>query len=1127
MFALATMLLATGCTSDEEIVGVDSSNYVDASFTVELGEGAQSRALGDGTQVDELLYGIFDQNGNAVPVIAEATDVTADGYTPDYIGEATITGHTATVKMRLVKGQTYDFVFWAQVKGNTYYTHGDDLKQISVNYDSYANDEDRDAFFNHVDDHTVVSHFTKTVELRRPFGQLNVGTAVADYKAAEVLLGGAPVTKSELVVAKLPNTLNLLDGSVTGATDNATFQMAYLPKDAATTTAYETIQVDADKDGTAEEYVHLSMNYLLADVKEGTNSYLYDVTLKFANQSETINEFGVPQIPVYRNYKTNIVGNILTTQGDFTVIVKPEFETPDNIIPIWDGTSVEEVTANEEGVYEIYNAAQLAWVAQQVDKADANNSEGLNFKDQTVKLMSDIDLANNMWNPIGTDGDTQGFQGTFDGNGKTISNLYVDLTNVPGSQAAGLFASANNATIKDFTVKNAIVKNMTTLSTSGTAVVLGSSQYKITIDNVKVENAIVESNRLAAGVVGYFKGTVSKCLVDGIKLTATPDDLDNNGIYDNGDKVGGIVANVNGTGTISENIVNNFTICAYRDMGGIVGSNYADVSENKATNGTITVDQTVSPYDESPKEANAGEIVGRKLGGTVASNNAYENVTITNVDNLIRTQEALEVALKTGGTIYLGKNTESRAATADYTWSSPAASFKIVGMEEGIVINMNNKAKTSHGSGDIEVAFEGVTLNYNNVDYSGFHHSTSETYKNCEINGVIWPYAPKVSFEGCTFNQKGDAYNIWMYGADTNEIKISDCDFTSYCKSILIYAESAKKYDVVIENSTFTSEKYDNKAAVQMHTERKINGTLTMNNVSVAGKYLEFPSNGGLWNEFVKNTYDGIEAGTLTDYFVKTIDGIIYVQTADGLDKAITAAEDNDVIYLADGIYTGLFSINKSITLKAVNDRKTTINGMVFGQSEKTVKLDGLVLTNEKVYTIPNSNAGNASRKAVVVAYQNNFEIENCTFNLNGEGKYGFYDESNDGNNNNIIKKCIFNCNGNRPIMAKTNITVEGCTFNDQYRYSLQVMGQGDVDYITKVIFKDNIIVDACKTSEQSYVAGLSIGKNHPFKNVNIEIQGNTAGIKYVYDNVANVTDYWSTVTVTGDIAKNKFEAVD
>ena len=1118
MFALATMLLATGCSSDEEIVGVDSSNYVDASFTVELGEGAESRALGDGTQVDELLYGIFDQNGNAVPVIAEAIDVTAEGYTPNYVGTATIANHTATVKMRLVKGQTYDFVFWAQVKGNAYYTHGNDLKQISVTYDSYANDEGRDAFFNHVDDHTVVSHFTKTVELRRPFGQLNVGTAVADYKAAEVLLGGSPVTKSELVVAKLPNTLNLLDGSIEGTSANATFQMAYLPMDAATT--YETIAVDADNNGIAESYVHLSMNYLLADVKEGTNSYLYDVTLKFANQSETINEIAVPQIPVHRNYKTNIVGNILTTQGDFTVIVKPEFETPDNIIPIWDGTSVEEVTANAEGEYEIYNAAQLAWVAQQVDKADANNSEGSNFKDQTVKLMSDIDLANNMWNPIGTTGDARGFEGIFDGNGKTISNLYVDLTNVPGDQAAGLFASANAATIKNFTVKNAIVKNMTTLGTSGTAVVLGSSQYGITIENVKVENAIVESNRLAAGVVGYFKGTVSKCLVDGIKLTATPDDLDNNGIYDNGDKVGGIVANVNGNGTISENIVNNFTICAYRDMGGIVGSNYADVSKNKATNGTITVDQTVSPYEGSPKEANAGEIVGRKLGGTIDDDQNFENVEIIqDAQTIIRTQSAFQAALTNGGTIYLGKNTESRAATADYTWSSPAASFKIVGMEEGIVINMNNKANTSHGAKNIEVAFEGVTLDYNNVDYSGFQHSISETYKNCEINGVIWPYAPKVTFEGCSFNQTGDAYNIWMYGADTNEIEISDCDFASFCKSILIYAESAKKYDVVIENSTFTSEKYDSKAAVQMHTEYGVYGTLTMNNVSVAGKYLEFQKNGGLYNEI--NKISGAE----TNNFVKVINGKNTVGTAEGLRQAITAAKDGDIIYLADGTYTGLFSINKSITLKAVNDRKATINGMVFGENEKTVKLNDLVLTNETVCTIPNSNAGN--RKAVVVAYQNNFEIENCTFNLTDKDKYGFYDESNDANNYNIIKKCIFNCNGNRPIMAKTNITVEGCTFYDQYRYSLQVMGQGDVNYITKVIFKDNIIVDACKTSEQSYVAGLSIGKNHPFKNVNIEIQGNTAGIKYVYDNHKNVTDYWSTVTVTGDIAKNKFEAVD
>ena len=223
-----------------------------------------------------------------------------------------------------------------------------------------------------------------------------------------------------------------------------------------------------------------------------------------------------------------------------------------------------------------------------------------------------------------------------------------------------------------------------------------------------------------------------------------------------------------------------------------------------------------------------------------------------NKDEIVYTQAAFEQALAEGGTIYLGKNNGSRTLTADYVWKPTNKSFEIVAIEEGVTIDMNCAAYQSIGGHSANVVFNGVTLIFNGIGYSGFYDSISETYKNCHIEGCCWTYAKNAKFEGCTFNQSGDNYNIWVYVA--GNITVKDCEFNSYCKSILIYSEFANEYSVTIENSTFTSQEYDEKAAVQMHTEYGIHGTLTMSNVEVSGKYSEFQKNLGWFNEINKST---------------------------------------------------------------------------------------------------------------------------------------------------------------------------------------------------------------------------------------------------------------------------------
>ena len=112
----------------------------------------------------QLYYQVFDNDGNAI-----------DGLG---VQSKRLTSGSASVSFNLVKGQEYNFVFWAQTPDEGYYTidEADGLKKISANYEGKAaNDEKFDAFYA-VETLTVDSGTTKQVVLTRPFAQVNIAT---------------------------------------------------------------------------------------------------------------------------------------------------------------------------------------------------------------------------------------------------------------------------------------------------------------------------------------------------------------------------------------------------------------------------------------------------------------------------------------------------------------------------------------------------------------------------------------------------------------------------------------------------------------------------------------------------------------------------------------------------------------------------------------------------------------------------------------------------------------------------------------------------------------------------------------------------------------------------------------
>ena len=181
----------------------------------------------------------------------------------------------------------------------------------------------------------------------------------------------------------------------------------------------------------------------------------------------------------------------------------------------WNGTAATAFAGGngtEANPYLIANADQLAYFRNEVDG-------GRTFDNEFVKLTANIYLSNVNFDPIGWGyeyndwnvGDQTGkpFKGTFDGNGKTIFDLYQngwDMINVGTGEAYtytncgfGLFAAAADATFKNLNIYGAYVR----VECVETGILVGLSQGNCTYENINIHNSkIANYQRPTGGLIG-------------------------------------------------------------------------------------------------------------------------------------------------------------------------------------------------------------------------------------------------------------------------------------------------------------------------------------------------------------------------------------------------------------------------------------------------------------------------------------------------------------------------------------------------------------------------------------------------------------------------------------------------
>ena len=759
--AAALTLFAVGCNK-EQVTEVSDGQMVDVTFTAALPGEMATKALGDGQTAKNLYVSVYENDADKT-------------HLRDLDKTATFTDLKTQVKFSLVKGKTYNFVFWAQAEGAPYDVT--DLKNIKVkDYTTGANDEKRDAFYATRKELKVNGALTETIKLYRPFAQVNFATA--DY--ADAMKAGFNPAVSSFTASEAATTFD-------------TF--AEEGKDKVEVALTETeIPADVLKTLDGETYTRLAMNYLIPVGKQG-ESHNIDVAATFkANNGEAVT-VSAPNAPVQNNYRTNILGNLLTSQVIFNVEIVPIFNEPDNDIDLVN-------IKNESSLRALF----------------ATGGE--------AKLAADVDITVSKSIFLG-----EGKEVTLDLNGHKISNS-VDLwKDSEPSQVCVVSVDGGTLTIKGKGGVAAKANDCYTFNVrKGGKLVIEDGEYVGNISVIQVQEGLVE---ISGGKFSLIQTWPS--VGNGYDYTINLIDAAGKDGTANAIVTGGCFYKFDPSDNNSENPKKNYVADGYKST--LVGDYYVVTKEG------------VTPVanDAGLRDAlNSNE-------GTVATINLVSGEF----------------------------NWPDNKSDSGQKWPK---TINVVGTNPEVC-----SVKLNAGSypEDCDVLFENITIDnavgceYNEAALAQMIRVKNVTVKNCVIKNQFRILAKDVvNISDCKFvnrNASGfDGYCLNYYGYSGSRVNVENCVFEATQKAIVIYAESPAEYKLNVENCKFSaSDRTTDKAAIQMHTEHGISGTVTIKDCVVEGFKANALSPEGLW-------WEGNNVGSkpATKKFNITVNGV-NVQTAE------------------------------------------------------------------------------------------------------------------------------------------------------------------------------------------------------------------------------------------------------
>lgn len=339
LLTVVIAIVSVSC-SERDNLSLNSVREVELLFALDTENGNMTRAISDGNSVDKLIYAVFAEDGTLVVRNAVIEDV-----------NSLLNGGTFSMTVSLADGQRYRAVFWAQNGECDAYALTEDMK-LTVDYSGIGNDDRRDAFYG-VSELFEVDGKVKSVTLKRPFAQVNAVAYPFDWEYVTDF-HDFTVIKSCAVIRDVPNRMDLLTGELSGSV-SASFKASAIPT--------ERYYADVDGNGVDEEYVYLSMSYVLA----GSEPTIHNADFFFIdkdNMAVMYEHESNRVVELKRNNRSDIIGQVITDNGELN---RREF--------IQTGTVYHNITADTLISNTIYNmsghdAIQFASVDGQLTTLD-------------------------------------------------------------------------------------------------------------------------------------------------------------------------------------------------------------------------------------------------------------------------------------------------------------------------------------------------------------------------------------------------------------------------------------------------------------------------------------------------------------------------------------------------------------------------------------------------------------------------------------------------------------------------------------------------------------------------------------------------------------------------------------
>ena len=245
----------------------------------------------------------------------------------------------------------------------------------------------------------------------------------------------------------------------------------------------------------------------------------------------------------------------------YAPVFKAEGDTPTP----WNGTDVDiswYVGHESDTEFSISTAAQLAGLAALVNgtakDADSKQIAAVNFSGKTIKLAKDIDLNNQVWTPIGTQGNP--FKGEFDGGQHSVANLKLVNTDDSGSAMIGLFGNINSGTVSNLTVSGEVSEGGIAYD-GGIAGNAANATILNCVSSVKITDT---AGSYIGGIAGNISGntTIKNCSytgeMSGFECTCAGGivgQIEGSGKVQNSYAVGTLAVPANGSDTFAGGIV--------------------------------------------------------------------------------------------------------------------------------------------------------------------------------------------------------------------------------------------------------------------------------------------------------------------------------------------------------------------------------------------------------------------------------------------------------------------------------------------------------------------------------------------------------------------------------------------